>query len=649
MTRHTALLRPLIAVTSLLVMLFAGLPPVGAQEEPTSVLVWTGTYGFRHPSITQAQRTFLELDAAHDDFTVEITENPADLNASKLAATDVLVWVSTTGKPPMTEQQRDDIITWAACGGGTMAFHAAADSNYGWADYAELIGAQFDSHPYTGAALMTVEDDRHPITEGWAGRDNFEINDEWYRWRSAKRIPGVSLPRDLNDVDVLLSLNETTIPERIQNGPTPYEDDQPIAWTNTFRGGGRVHYNNMGHSEATWSVPEFQTSIVNGIGWVDDVSLDSECFAGDRVMPAPPAPPLADPATVSQACEVPDVAERSGGTWETSGKIKRLTAEGDELELPSAGIPGNLAWGAQGYVLDISDAEAAGADVTVELDIPVPSDDYDLSVTAPWGWYGSDAPPGASTEQLVIENAPHCAILWMYGDNMLAAAGPMSGQAPTLRVAVEPLDSGARDLTAACPPDAVPPAGYTDVAAESTHEVAIDCVTWWEIATGKTAKRYQPFGDVTRGQLASFVVRMVEQAGVELESERDHFDDDNASVHEEAINKLASAGVISGRTATRFAPGAPVTRGALATILVKGYELSVGQELRSGNDYFSDDDGTTHEPSINKLAQARLATGRTAGTFGPAELVRRDEVASFVARTLARLVEDGVAQPPSEE
>ena len=412
--------------------------PSAAQDDPVSVLVWTGTYGFRHPSITQAQRAFLELDQANDDVTVRITENPAELNATVLSTVDVLVWVSTTGKPPMTEEQRADIIRFAACGGGNMAFHAAADSNYGWAEYAELLGAQFDSHPYTGVGTMLVEDDAHPITAGWAGLDSFQINDEWYRWRTAKRLPGISLPRQLPDVRVLLSLDEASVDPEIQAGPLAYEDDQPIAWTKTFRGGGRVYYNNMGHNEATWDVPEFRTSLANGIGWTSEVALDAECFASDDPLPPPPAPPAADPALVGEACTIPEVPERSGFTWEQSGPIRALTPAGDELELPSAGVPGNLQWGAQGYVLDLSEARAATADLTVELDIPVPSDDYDLSVTAPWGWYGSDQNAGATTETLTIEDAPHCSILWMYGDNLLAAGSLFSGQAPTLRVAVEP-------------------------------------------------------------------------------------------------------------------------------------------------------------------------------------------------------------------
>ncbi|MFT5223666.1 MAG: type 1 glutamine amidotransferase [Glaciecola sp.] len=331
--------------------------PASAQQAIPEVLVWGGAYGFRHPSITNAELAFQQLALETGAFNVRVTENPADLNSAVLQDVDVVVWVSTTGKPPFTQQQRDDIIRHAGCGGGTMAFHAAADSNYGWPEYAELLGVQFDSHPKgagSGEARMIVEDNAHTITEGWAGLDDFMLDDEYYRWRATQGIPSVSLPRTMDDVHVLLSLDETTVGGDIQNGPLAYENQQPIAWTKNFRDAGRVYYNNMGHSDATWEVPAFRTSLVNGIDWVSQVRLDADCYAGSDPLPAPAGPPPPNPLLRGQACILPEVHERTGFTWQVSDPIRALTEEGDTHVLPSAGIPGNLNWGAQFYVLDLA-------------------------------------------------------------------------------------------------------------------------------------------------------------------------------------------------------------------------------------------------------------------------------------------------------
>ena len=427
----------------LLVLGLIGLLPAmsaAADDDVPTVLVWGGSYGFRHPSITQGELAFVQLGQETGKFNAIVTENPADLNAVTLSQVDAIAWISTTGKPPITDAQRDAIVRFAACGGGTLAFHAAADSNYGWAQYAELLGAQFDSHPKnagSGQARMLVEDNAHPITAGWAGKNDFMLDDEYYRWRGAQGFPNFSLPRDLPDTHVLLSLDETTVGGTIQQGPTRYEHHQPIAWTKTFRGGGRVYYNNMGHSDGTWREAPFRTSLVNGVSWATEKQLDSTCFNGTTPLPAPQQPPVADVETVGVPCTMPDAPARSGFNWQTSGPIKRLTEAGDALKLPSAGLAGGLGWGAQYYVLDLTESRSAKADVAVTLSIPVAADDYDLSVTTPWGWYGSQKAQGAATEEVVIRDAPHCAILQMYGDNLYA----VSGQAPSLSVRVTPAAS----------------------------------------------------------------------------------------------------------------------------------------------------------------------------------------------------------------
>ena len=92
MRRMTTLLPVVLLVLSVLA------PAATAQQEEDvpDVLVWTGTYGFRHPSITAAQTTLLEL-SQQGHFNATITEVPALLTADVLANYDVLMWVSTTG------------------------------------------------------------------------------------------------------------------------------------------------------------------------------------------------------------------------------------------------------------------------------------------------------------------------------------------------------------------------------------------------------------------------------------------------------------------------------------------------------------------------------------------------------------------------
>jgi hypothetical protein len=282
---------------------------------------------------------------------------------------------------------------------------------------------------------MVVENRTHPITEGWKAKPDFLLDDEYYRWRSATRVPGISLPRNEPTTGVLLSLDETTVGDDIQSGPLAYEHHQPIAWTKTFRGKGRVYYNNMGHSEATWDTAAYRTALVNGVDWVSQVRPDERCLTGTGDVSSRPKPPAPDRGRIGKPCPVPAVKQRNGGfTWEQSGPFRRLTEKGDRQTV-AAGAVGGLQWGAQHWVLDLSRTRAERADVTVDLSWPVPVDDYDLSVTTGWGFYGSHAPVGATSERVVLRGVPHCAVLQTYADNMYA----VSGEAPTITASVAPL------------------------------------------------------------------------------------------------------------------------------------------------------------------------------------------------------------------
>ena len=209
----------------------------------------------------------------------------------------------------------------------------------------------------------------------------------------------------------------------------------------------------------------------------------------------------------------------------------------------------------------------------------------------------------------------------------------------------------ARGLERACPPDRVGPAGFTDVPAGGVHSRAIDCVVHWEVARGRSATSYAPTAPVTREQMATFIAGMITRSGGTLpEPTRDHFADDTDSVHEGAINRLAEAGVVLGRSPGAFEPKAQVTRAQMAAFLVRGYDLRAEQDglapLPLDEDWFYDDGASPLHDDINKTASAGFAGGPGGGRYLPAGAVRRDQMASFVARALDRIVEQGMAQPP---
>ena len=201
------------------------------------------------------------------------------------------------------------------------------------------------------------------------------------------------------------------------------------------------------------------------------------------------------------------------------------------------------------------------------------------------------------------------------------------------------------ELYHACPRDRVPPTEYRDVPADTMARLHVDCAAWWRFMSGVSRSRFAPAGAITRGQLASALVRVLQYSGWYSEADRDYFDDDDGSVHEANINNLRSAGVVRG-VGRRFDPDAPVRRDQMASFTVAAYELMMQRPLEeAAQDHFADDEGNIHEGNINRGAEADLFDGVSHDRYDPSGGQRRDGVADIGARLHdARLAEGG--SPP---
>jgi hypothetical protein len=198
-------------------------------------------------------------------------------------------------------------------------------------------------------------------------------------------------------------------------------------------------------------------------------------------------------------------------------------------------------------------------------------------------------------------------------------------------------------ITDACPADQVTDSGFADTDRAAVHKAGIDCMAWWGIARGRDAERYDPLSHVTRAQMGSFIARLIRTPGGRLPATpADHFTDDRGSVHHYAINRLAQVGVVAGRGGGLYAPDAPVTREQMASFLVNAYEQRTGRSLPAGSgDAFADIGASFHRENINKVARAGIAQGTEPGRYEPSALVTRAQMASFLARALQAVAEDG--------
>jgi len=161
----------------------------------------------------------------------------------------------------------------------------------------------------------------------------------------------------------------------------------------------------------------------------------------------------------------------------------------------------------------------------------------------------------------------------------------------------------------------------------------------WMAAEGITlgcnppvSDRFCPDSVVTRGQMAAFLTRAL---GL-TERLSDPFVDDDDSIFESDIERLAAAGITRGcnpPTSDRFCPEGKVTREQMAAFLVRAMVYTDD----GGGDLFIDDDDSVFEGDIDRLGTAGVTRGCNPPTndrFCPKANVTRGQMAAFLHRAL---------------
>ncbi len=143
--------------------------------------------------------------------------------------------------------------------------------------------------------------------------------------------------------------------------------------------------------------------------------------------------------------------------------------------------------------------------------------------------------------------------------------------------------------------------------------------------------RYCPNDSVTRGQMAAFLVRAL---GLDAGGAIDFIDDDG-SIFEGDIEKLATAGITRGCNPPindRYCPNDSVTRGQMAAFLVRALDLPAGTPGA-----FTDDNESVFTADIEALAEAGVTRGCNPPVndrYCPNDSVTRGQMAAFLVRAL---------------
>nr|WP_296069761.1 ThuA domain-containing protein [uncultured Actinoplanes sp.] len=218
--------------------------PAAAADAPYDVLVFSKTAGFRHDAIGVGIQTVRDLGAANN-FTVTATEDANAFTTANLAQYEAVVFLSTTGDV-LNASQQTAFESYIRSGGGYVGVHAAADTEYDWPFYGQLVGAWFASHPAIQQVNSKTENRAHPATAHLP--QTWTRTDELYNYRTN--------PRD--SARVLATLDESSY-----SGGT-MGADHPITWCKTIDAG-RSFYTGFGHTQESYADGNFRNQLLGGI------------------------------------------------------------------------------------------------------------------------------------------------------------------------------------------------------------------------------------------------------------------------------------------------------------------------------------------------------------------------------------------------
>ena len=218
---------------------------------PIQILVFTRTSGWRHDSIPVAIETLHQL-GGEAGLQVVHSEDPAQFEAVTLARYRAVVFANTT-LDVLDASQQAAFERFVGAGGGYVGIHSAADTEYDWAWYGELVGAWFDNHPPGLQASPVRFEARH----AFPGVQDWHVRDELYNYRRNPR----------PQVDVIASVDESAYAGGTMG------TDHPIAWCHT-RLGGRAWYTGLGHDIPLYADPRFRAHLLRGLRYATGQSDD---------------------------------------------------------------------------------------------------------------------------------------------------------------------------------------------------------------------------------------------------------------------------------------------------------------------------------------------------------------------------------------
>ncbi len=235
------------------------------------LLVFSKCEGFVHGDGIAYGNKALELAAKTGAFQADFSTDYAALtDKANLFKYDAVVLNNTTrlnakDNPAMVP----NLIEFVKSGRGLCVIHSGADNFYDSPDAAEMVGGQFDGHPWGGGGTWAfkLDDPKSPLNQAFEGK-SFKTGEEVYQQKSP--------PYDRAKLHVLVSLDLSDPATAETKDQKRADKDFAVSWIRPF-GEGRVFYTSFAHDKRAFLDKARLWHILDGLQYtLGDLKADDK-------------------------------------------------------------------------------------------------------------------------------------------------------------------------------------------------------------------------------------------------------------------------------------------------------------------------------------------------------------------------------------
>jgi hypothetical protein len=177
------------------------------------------------------------------------------------------------------------------------------------------------------------------------------------------------------------------------------------------------------------------------------------------------------------------------------------------------------------------------------------------------------------------------------------------------------------------------PSSFTDVAPTSWASPYIEAIAAAGITKGCGGGKYCPTQNVTREQMAAFVVRAKEGEPV-TECATPPFNDvPTTNSFCKYIQRMSALGVTTGCGSGNYCPGGNVTRDQMAAFIIRALEGNPATDYCGTTSPFGDVVvSSVFCGHIKRMQERNITTGCGGGNYCPSQYVTREQMAVFLGR-----------------